>query len=168
MPEEVSYEIGDREIDGDDYFPVIEPAYWSVSIYDGPERYDDDLKRFSEEQRLVLAYHWYLSEVYNGGHEQFFYNSTGLVWADARKVFAEIGITEVVDIIDEAGSRLGGCPSLDTEERQLQLDLMNPDFQDLDNKLFAFIDAVDIDKMIKAFIRSHRDKFYFSGIVKKL
>ena len=87
MPEEITFDIGDREIDGDDYFAVIEPVFWSVSIYDGPEKYESDLASFSNEQRLLLAYHWYLSEVNNGGHDQFYYNSTGIVWRDALKAF---------------------------------------------------------------------------------
>lgn len=36
------FNIGDREIQGDDYFAVIEPVFLSVSIYDGPQRYEDD------------------------------------------------------------------------------------------------------------------------------
>lgn len=41
---------------------------------DGPQRYEEDLTQFSKEQRLVLAYHWYLSEVNNGVHDQFYFN----------------------------------------------------------------------------------------------
>jgi hypothetical protein len=83
MPEQIRMTVGDPEIQGDDYFVVIEPVFWSVSIYDGLERYEEDLANFSAEQRLVFAYHWYLSEVNNGGHDQFYYNSSGIVWPDA-------------------------------------------------------------------------------------
>lgn len=34
MPRHVRFEIGDQEIDGDDYFVVIEPVFWAVSIYE--------------------------------------------------------------------------------------------------------------------------------------
>jgi len=90
MTKPITFTIGDREIQGDDYFAVIEPVFLSVSIYDGPERYEEDLANFSTEQRLVLAYHWYLSEVNNGGHDQFYYNSTGIVWRDGSKRFVNL------------------------------------------------------------------------------
>lgn len=159
------FDIGDREIDGDDYFVVIEPVYWSVSIYDGPERYEQDLAKFSTEQRLVLAYHWYLSEVHNGGHDQFYFNSTGIVWPDALEAFARIGPTEVVAIIQASADRLGGNPSLDRATREDQLEQMDPDFEDLDEKLYGL--KVDFDEKLLAFIRAHRERFYFSGLVTK-
>lgn len=168
MSEQLNFEIGDREIDGDDYFPVIEPAFWSVSIYDGPEQYERDLANFSHEQRLLLAYHWYLSEVNNGGHEQFYDNSTGIVWMDALKAFEAIGVQSVVTIIQKSANRLGGKPSLDREERQQQLEDFDPDFEDLDQELFALEARVDIDQKMLEFIRTHRQRFFFSGSVEKL
>ena len=165
MSQLITLEIGDREIDDDDYFVVIEPVLLSVSIYDGPVKYEDDLARFSKEQRLVLAYHWYLSEVNNGGHDQFYYNSTGIVWKDALKGFVEIGAVDVAAILEESSRRLGGQPSLDREERQEQLDSTNAQFDDLDDKLFQLEEKVDFDKKVLEFMRAHRQHFFFSGVV---
>ena len=167
MTTQIRFEIGDGEIDGDDYFIVIEPVFWSVSIYDGPDRYEEDLSNFSVEQRLVLAYHWYLSEVNNGGHDQFYYNSTGIVWPDALKAFREIGHPEVVAIISASVSRLGGTPSLDRGERQEQLEQMDADFDDLDEELYRLQSEADFDEKVLEFIRTHRQRFLFSGVVKK-
>lgn len=168
MPRHVRFEIGDQEIDGDDYFVVIEPVFWAVSIYDGPEQYEKDLANFSTEQRLVLAHHWYLSEVNNGGHDQFYYNSTGVVWPDALEAFTRIGLTDVAAIIRESANRLGGKPSLDREEREQQLEQMNGDFEDLDQQLFRLQEQADLDENVLQFMRAHRDKFHFSGVVNKL
>ena len=167
MAESTSFDIGNREIDGDDYFVVIEPVFCSVSIYDGPDRYEKDLAQFSKEQRLVLAYHWYLSEANNGGHDQFYWNSTGIVWRDAVTAFAVIGLAEVAAIIQASVSRLGGSPSLDREARQEQLEQMNPDFEDLDQELFKLEEQADFDLNVLEFIRAHRDRFFFSGVVEK-
>ena len=167
MAERLKFDIGDREIDGEDYFTVIEPVFWAVSIYDGPDQYERDLAKFSNEQRLVLAYHWYLSEVNNGGHDQFYYNSTGIVWRDALKAFEAIGADEVSAIIKESVSRLGGNPSFDRGERQQQFDQFNPNFEDLDNELFKLEERIDFDQKVLEFIRAHREKFLFSGIVEK-
>lgn len=167
MTKPIRFDIGDREIQGDDYFAVIEPVFLFVSIYDGPQRYEEDLANFSTEQRLVLAYHWYLSEVNNGGHDQFYDNSTGIVWPDALKAFREIGHSEVAAIINESVSRLGGSPSLDREERQEQLAQMKSDFEDLDQELFRLEERADFDEKVLQFIRTHRESFLFSGAVKK-
>lgn len=167
MTKPVTFNIGDREIQGDDYFAVIEPVFLSVSIYDGPERYEEDLANFSTEQRLVLAYHWYLSEVNNGGHDQFYYNSTGIVWRDALKAFRELGYSEVVAIINASVSRLGGNPSLDRQERQEQLDQVKPNFEDLDQELFTLQERADFDEKVLEFIGTHRESFLFSGVVRQ-
>lgn len=53
MTKSIRLNIGDREIKGDDYFAVIEPVFSTVSIYDGPERYEKDLANFSGEQPSV-------------------------------------------------------------------------------------------------------------------
>ena len=44
---------------------------------------------------------WYIAEVNNGGHDQFYFNSTGIVWKDALAGFGELGIDEAVEIIQE-------------------------------------------------------------------
>jgi hypothetical protein len=62
---------------------VIDPLWWSVSIHDGPKKYEADLGHFSYPQRYIFAIQWYVAEVNNGGHNQFFFNSTGIVWKDA-------------------------------------------------------------------------------------
>ena len=162
------FEIGDNEIDVDHYFVVIEPVYWAVSIYDGVERYENDLANFSTEQRLVLAFHWYMCEVNNGGHDQFYFNSTGIVWPDALEAFTRLGLPEMAAIIIESVNRLGGNPSLDTEVRQKQLEQLNIDFEDLDEQLFELQEQPDFDPNVMEFIRAHREKFRFSGMVKKI
>jgi len=160
-----AFEISDEQIDGDDYFAVIEPVFLAVSIYDGPEVYELNLRLFSREQRSVLACHWYLSEVNNGGHDQFFDNNTGIVWSDAKSAFLSIGTKEISLLIDEAASRLGGNPSLDREARQQQLETHDCQFDDLDERLFALEKKIDLNERLLNYIRKHRAKFYFSGLV---
>ena len=164
----IRFDIGDREIDGDDYFVVIEPVFWAVNIYDGPDRYEQGLANFSTGQRLILAHHWYLCEVNNGGHDQFYYNSTGIVWPDALRAFTELGFTDVAAIIRESANRLGGNPSLDREEREKQLDQLEPEFEDLDEKLFKLQEHANFDEKVLEFIRARRDDFRFSGVVTKV
>lgn len=72
-----------ENLNEDNYFDVIEPLWFSVDIYDSYEIYERTLQPFSREQRYVFAAEWLIAEVGNGGFEQFFDNSTGIVLKDA-------------------------------------------------------------------------------------
>ena len=91
--------IDDKVIETGDPMKVIDPLWWSVSIYDSKEKYEKDLKPFSFHQRAVFALMWYMAEVNNGGHSQFYSNPTGIVWEDAMVGFELIGLTEGMKII---------------------------------------------------------------------
>jgi hypothetical protein len=106
-------------------------------------------------------------EVDNGGHYQFYFNSTGIVWKDALAGFKELGIDEAVKILEESSSRLGGDPSLDRATRQAQLRSYRPDFNDLDTRLYKLEETGDIAKAMMKYIRQHRNAFYFDGEVQK-
>ena len=67
----------------DDMWTINEPAYWTINIYGSYDDYIESAKDFTLEQRYLNAICWYFAEVNNGGHHQFFYNSTGIVWEDA-------------------------------------------------------------------------------------
>jgi hypothetical protein len=71
---------------------IIHPVWWLSTIYDGPGMYEESLKQFSRPQRLVRALMIYRYEVSNGGHNQFFSNSAGIVWRDAEDAFQVIGL----------------------------------------------------------------------------
>ncbi|MBD0380179.1 DMP19 family protein [Paenibacillus sedimenti] len=155
--------IDDSVINSNDVFKIIEPLWWSVSIYEGEDQYNKDLSRFSSPQQYIFAIQWYLSEVNNGGHYQFYDNSTGIVWQEAMNGFKEINLIEFYDLIKESTIRLGGNPSKDRDERQGKLEEYEPDFEDLDTKLYELEDNLEIYLM--DYIRSNRSDFYFSGKV---
>lgn len=141
---------------------IIKPVWFSVSIYDSWERYDSELSGFSMPQRYVFAIQWYLGETYNGGHDQFFFNSTGIVWRDALEGFRTIGLTECVDILSEAVKRMGGEPPFDREERWAVMDELEPDFGDIDSRLYAIDEQYMYGKLMD-YIRSNKEAFYFDG-----
>ena len=76
------FEITKEDILAGKYYPqsLIDPLWWSVSIYDGKEQYEKDLAPFTSSQRVIFAVQWYEAEVSNGGHDQFLCNSTGIPW----------------------------------------------------------------------------------------
>lgn len=158
--------IDDDVIRRADPWEIVDPLWWSVNIYDGPAAYQESLSRFSRNQSLVHAISWYDAEVLNGGHHQFFANSTGIVWRNALEGFRTIGLKEAADILSEAAERLGGAPSLDRTLRNDQLDRIDIDgLNDLDHRYYALREVL-IDRLA-AFIQENKEDFYFKGKVKR-
>ena len=142
---------------------VIEPLF-NVNIYDGEEHYEKDLAPFTMSQRYIYAINWYDAEVNNGGHYQFFNNSTGIVWEDALKGFEAIGATKNYIILKEAIDRMGGRPSKDRIERQAQLNQFGygyDDFDDLDDAYYEI--SLNLNKLLCVYIEENAKDFHFLG-----
>jgi hypothetical protein len=165
----VPIRIDDTVIATGDPMKVIDPVWWLATFYDGPDAYEESLKRFSKSQRLIWAMFWYVSEVNNGGHDQFYSNSTGMVWRDAVEGFEMLGVSEIAALLFESALRMGGSPSLDREARERQLEETNANFDDLDDQFYEIENsgAVDLDAIMMEFIRANATDFYFDGMVKK-
>jgi hypothetical protein len=144
---------------------IIDPLWWTVSIYDGEEQYLKDLEKFTVPQRYVFAIEWYLAEVGNGGHDQFYFNSTGIVWEDAMKAFEVMGLKENYDLIKESARRMSGYPSKDRYERQKQLDEYEPDFGDLDDKLYKL--QAETEAGVLEYVKNYKSDFFFEGMIEK-
>lgn len=160
----------DRSVlDGDDAFYPIEPVWWTANIYDGEQQYERSLARFSRPQRLVFAVHWYRAEVNNGGHVQFYSNSTGIVWRDVLAGFEELGLSEYATVVRDSARLLGGDPPLDRAKREEILDGLGPEFDDkfdeLDTRYYDLEGKQDLDKALLVYMRKHSKDFEFDGTV---
>ncbi len=158
--------VDDKTIAGSDVFALIEPVWYRVDIYKTWTEYEATLRPFSESQRHLFAIQWYRSEVANGGHDQFFFNSTGIVWEDAVKGFEAIGLLEGAGILRTASGRIEGA-ARDRFKRQDQLDRANADFEDLDTRFYKLEESGELDRRMLAFARQHPADFYFSGRVER-
>lgn len=161
----VHIRIDDEAIDRGDAWSIVEPVWWNVEIHKGVAEYEQTLARFSREQRLLSAVFWYTSEVDNGGHDQFYSNSTGIVWKDALAGFREMGVEEAAAILEESARRVGGNPSLDRKTRYEQLESLHPVFDDLDQRYFEADKRINLAGIMWDYIRKHRAAFYFEGDV---
>jgi hypothetical protein len=162
--------VDDAVIARGNVLDIIDPVWWLASFYDDKATYERSLSRFSSPQRLVWAISWYQSEVFNGGHDQFFDNSTGMVWADALAGLKAIGAKPVESVLAEAVSRFGEPPSFETDERQGQLRSLyeaGGTLNDLDEIFFALPDRFDLEATVLAYIRANAAAFYFDGAVKR-
>ena len=122
----------------DDMWTINEPMYWTINIYGSHDDYIESSKGFTLEQRYLNAICWYFAEVDNGGHHQFFYNSTGIVWEDALAGLQRFKMDELANNFQTVLDYFGGTVPFDREERWklLQQSEDNPEF-------FEFLDEKD-------------------------
>ena len=148
----------------DDMWSINEPAYWSINIYGSYDDYLETSKEFTLEQRYLNAICWYFAEVNNGGHHQFLYNSTGIVWEDALAGLRLFKMDELADNLQSLIDYFGGSVPFDRAERWTIL-------QDWENeeKLFDFLDKKDdvvyeYDGIYEdTFVHEHPELFVFDG-----
>jgi hypothetical protein len=159
--------VDDDVINKGDPDAVIDPVWWTADIYEDEQKYNESLARFSLGQRRLFAVVWHVAEVNNGGHTQFYSNSTRIVWKDALEGYRAIGLDDAAAILELSAKRMGGNPSLDRMLRQEQLDSLEPDFEDLDDRFFKLQETVDFNKAMMAYIGAHRGEFYFEGNVER-
>ncbi len=168
------FNITEEAILNDEYdaFDLIDPVWWSVSIYDGLEKYESDLTTFTKEQRFVFAVIWYDSEVNNGGHDQFFFNSTGIVWKDALDGLKSIGAIERAENFQKVIDKWGGDIPFDRAERQKKLDEITfvPEKDDYinifdGNDLIYYSCEDNLDELILKYAKANVKAFVFNGEV---
>ena len=147
---------------------IIQPLWYNVSIYDGIDVYNKDLEHFTDGQRKIFALNWYASEVSNGGHDQFFFNSTGIVWKDAIEGMHMIGAEKIAENFQKAIDMFGGEVPFDRQERVNKLEQLsdNEDFEDFDD-----FEAIDdwyydndaMDDLMDEYVKNHPEEFVVDG-----
>ena len=143
---------------------VIEPAYDAVSIYNGAEVLDSQLATLTPGQRALLALHWVVAEVSNGGFDQFFTNPTGDLADEASRGFKRIGAQQTAKLFEQVLAAFpGGAPPRDADARIARLDALddkNRDrlFEKFDERFYDLLDA-EIYASANAYVRAHPDEF---------
>ncbi len=145
---------------------LIQPLWFSVSIYDGLEKYEEDLKQFTDGQRKIFALMWYGVEVCNGGHDQFFLNSTGIVWKDALEGLKMIGAVELANNLQKAVDLFGGHIPFDRGQRMEKLRKLDEDenfdsFDEIDNLYYCYDEASLI--LMNEYVKKHPKDFVLDG-----
>ena len=153
------------EVDYPDVWTINEPMYWTINIYGSYDDYIESAKPFTLEQRYLNAISWYFAEVNNGGHHQFFYNSTGIVWEDALAGLRLFKMDILADNLQSVIDYFGGSVPFDREERWTIL-------KDWDDEVFDFLDKKDdvvyeYDGIYEdTFVHEHPELFVFDGTYK--
>ena len=131
------------------YWDHIEPFWQFVSIYDGPEEFLLHFTETPEHAAHLFALHWCASEVCNGGFQQFFFNSTGVLAPEAAAGFRAVGMPRTAAVVVAAMASFGEPYPRDREERQDALDALatsgagdedwDSPFKDLDNRFYDLL-----------------------------
>lgn len=130
-----------------DYWDLVEPIWEAISIYDGPENFLRQYNSAPEAARTLFAAHWCQSEICNGGFDQFFSNSTGVLAPEAVVAFQKIGMLETAALVERAMLLLGDSYPRDRDTREEAIetaweassDQENGPFGDMDPLFFTLI-----------------------------
>jgi hypothetical protein len=127
---------------GEAYWSLVEPFWDSVDIYEGPGRFLKDFTAVPARSGHLLAAHWCQSEVINGGFDQFFYNSTGVLAPEAAAGFEAVGMRNLGEVIQRAMSLFGPEFARDRDLRQEWLENQAAEaspFAELDDEFYDLI-----------------------------
>lgn len=101
-----------------DYWDLVDPIWETVSIYDGPDVFLQQYADSPEVSRTLFAAHWCQSEICNGGFDQFFSNSTGVLAPEGVEAFRKIGMPQIAALVEQAMAALGPTYPRDRSERE--------------------------------------------------
>lgn len=163
--ERVHLRLGLDTITTADPWTVIEPVWWTGNIYDGIDEYEQSLSGFSLPQRHVYAVLWYRAEVCNGGHDQFFANSTGIVWKDTLDAFRAMKAGAFAWNLEDVVSKFPVVPPFDRDERNRVLDELEQDFDDNDERFYEADGESEVDAILSKYIRENPFDFEFEGTI---
>jgi len=125
------------------YWDLVDPYWEKISIYHGPERLDSDLTKAPRHVQVLFCVHWHNSEVCNGGFDQFFFNSTGVLAPQAVAGYRVLGRPDLAEMLEYAMRLLGKQypRDLDQRERKLRKWGVSKKLFKLDDKYFDVYEA---------------------------
>lgn len=149
-----------------DYWDRLGAAFDQVDIYNGADAFFAGFAPLPAPVQHLFAAHWCQSEVNNGGFDQFFFNSTGVLAPEAEAGFRAIGLTGVADIVREAISLLGPTYPREREARIAAMDAVagtgerrfldvQRRFSDLDDRFYAAMKDVEYFAIAEAYAARH-------------
>lgn len=143
-------------------YKVIAPLEKAFDFYQDQATYESSLSGATKGQRAIFACRWYVYEVENGGHDQFFWNSSGMVWRDALEGFRTLHAPRLEQTLRAAVNLFPGhSPSLVRQTRQEQLEAIDStSLSELDDRLYNALDTNDLDEIFEKYIAANPDEFF--------
>lgn len=128
-----------------------------------PESVTEFFRTATVGERAIFACFEYQAQVNNGGHSQFFWNSTGDFWPEVRSGLESLNASNHLKILDRALSVFDGArPSTDRAIREQQVRALDDNaeaFEDVDASYFE-LDAVScLDDLMACYLLDHPEQF---------
>ncbi len=121
-----------------------------------------DNKPLSKEQQMYFAVYMLDAEINNGGHSQYFFNSTGDDWKNALDGLKAMGLEDRVALFQRSLDYFGSQgPSSDRKTRQTQFSKIyrkhEADFKKLDSQYYDSKESIEVGLM--RFVIQNAPKF---------
>lgn len=160
----VERSVLDEPDDAELAWRAIERVYDAVDIHVGASALDAQLARLTAGQRALLALHWTVAEVSNGGFDQFFLNSTGDLADEALAGFRHIGADRSAALLEQLFATFpGGRPSRDQEARASFLESLDDEERDArfetHDEAFYELTESELYPRAGAYVRAHPQEF---------
>ncbi len=107
---------------GEIFWRLIDPIWDEVSFYETWDILQRDFAKITEKQKNLYAAYWADYEICNGGFEQFFSNSTGMLGPEAVVGYRAIGMIDSAELVQEACLLLGIPFPRERADRQERLE----------------------------------------------
>ena len=102
-------------------WPSTEISTKFISIYDGADAFLSDYASAPAAHGVVFAAYWLQAEVLNGGLEQFYSNSTGVLAPEAVKACEVLQMPRLATKLKESMAWFGEPYPREREDRQAML-----------------------------------------------
>jgi hypothetical protein len=152
---------------GEDLFwAVVEPMWEDLNFYEDPRTAADFFEMASPVQGAMIAMWWCRSEVCNGGFDQFFWNSTGMIWPCALQGFRLVGANSYAELLEKALSVFpGGVAPIERNERDKILESNEERMNTLEPTDQAFFalereKTENLNALCAKYIRSNPNEFF--------
>jgi len=138
---------------------VVQHLDEDASLYFGRASLDASLAKATAGQRAVYAIYWLMEEIANGGLEQFFGNSTGMLWKDAVDGLRHVGAEPQAEALLAAGALFpDGAPPTRRGLRNEQLKPIEAQVGAMERGLYGA--PVSIQQRVFDYILTHPDEFF--------
>lgn len=161
-PSEIDYRIK-KPPEGEDVpLTVASSLDDFIEFHQGEKMLQRTITPATEGQKAVYSCYWYQYEVCNGGHGQFFQNSTGIMWELILAGLKTIQAYRHFDIFNDTLSLFPkGIPSKDRAKRIRQMKKISKEEIDkLDDRFYDLNETEDIEKTLMNYIQSHPHEFF--------
>lgn len=135
---------------------TVQPDDWVAKLWKSCGRNQDrGYVKLPPPARHVIAAKEYYNEVLNGGHDQYFGNSSGDHLQDAQDGLKAIRATPFLKVLEQA-LKVFPDPPGKLRDRRRRLDLEKPNFDKLDDRFATLSAKHSIDDKLAKYIEKHQ------------